>query len=140
MKHMLLHAVVASGVAFVPLIAMGQTVNPPNANQEVVNPYYSTDEYQLAHSMFNKVRADLYRAQTNAYPNYLGDRSRFDIARNQLNGLEGNWDQGKYDVDEFQDTLSAVQMVLNDNHLMPHDRDVLSADVSRLLDFRTEYY
>jgi hypothetical protein len=90
--------------------------------------------------MFDRIRADLYRAQTNAYPNYLGDGSRFDVARNELNQLEHRWDQGRYDTSEFDNTFSAVQMVLNDNRLIPHDRDVLSADLSRLLEFRADYY
>lgn len=63
-----------------------------------------------------------------------------DIARNELGRLEHKWYQGRYDTSEFDNTFTAVQMVLNDNRLMPHDRDVLSADVSRLFEFRAEYY
>ena len=112
----------------------------PQINQQIVNPYYSTDEYQLTHSMFDRIRADLYRAQTYAYPNNLGDVSRFDVARQQLGRLEQNWDQARYDTNEFERTMTALQMVVNDNRLTPHDRDELSADLSRLLEFRSEYY
>lgn len=63
---------IASSMILCPLMATGQT-----ANQQIVNTYYSQDKYQNTHSMFDRIRADLYRAQTNAYPNHLGDRSRF---------------------------------------------------------------
>jgi len=62
------------------------------------------------------------------------------LPTNELEALEQNWDKGKYDTREFDNTVSAVQMVLNDNRLIPHDGDVLSADLSRLLEFRAEYY
>lgn len=113
-----------------------------SAMAAIVNPYYSADEYQLAHSMFDRIRADLVSAQTNANanPSNLGDAPRVDMARQELGRLEQNWDQARYDTSEFQRTMTAVQMVMNDNRLAPHDRDELSADLSRLLEFRSEYY
>jgi len=123
----------------VSLVLPAAAVTPP-INQEIVNPYYSVDEFQLTHSMFDRIRADLNRAETYAYPNNLGDAPRFDIARQELGRLEQNWDQARYDTSEFERTMTAVQMVVNDNRLTPHDRNELSADVSRLLEFRSEYY
>lgn len=111
-----------------------------NAGQQIESPYYSQDQYQNTHSMFDKIRADLYAAQTNAYPNYLGDGARFDVARIELQRLETNWDDAHYDSRQMDNTVDAIQMILNDNRLMGHDRAVLSADLSRLLDFRSEYY
>ncbi len=135
MKRILLSGLVGSGLLLASLAASAQTIP-----QQTQNPFYSQDEYQNTHSMFDKIRNDLYRAQTEAYPNYLGDSPRFDIAHNQLRTLESSWDKGVYDSQELDNTISAVQMVLNDNRLMGHDRDVLSADLSRLLEFRAEYY
>jgi len=125
----------ASFLAFLPLALTAQA-----PSQQIANPFYSPDEYQNTHSMFDKIQSDLNRAETNAYPNYLGDRSRFDIARNQFGKLENQWNQGRYDTNVFDNTFTALQMVLNDNRLMGHDRDVLSADLSRLIQFRNEYY
>ena len=135
MKHAFVQSLIILSLAFPGLAA-----TPPIANQQIVNPYYSADEYQLAHSMFDRIRADLDRAQTNAYPNNLGDAPRFDIAREQLGRLETHWDQARYDTSEFERTMTAIQMVLNDNRLTPHDSNELSADLSRLLEFRAEYY
>lgn len=122
------------------LLLLGVAANAQFTGQEIQNPYYSQDQYQNTHSMFEKIRADLYSAQTNAYPNYLGDGARFDVARTELQQLESNWDHGHYDSRQMENSVAAIQMVLNDNRLMGHDRDVLNADLARLLDFRTEYY
>lgn len=130
-----------AGFVAVTVTASAQTASPPVTNEQTVaNSYYSPDEYRLAHTMFDSIRNDLDRAQTNAYPNDLGDNPRFDIAHNELRNLEQSWNQGHYDIRQIGGTISAIQMVLHDNRLMPHDRDVLGRDLSRLLDFQDEYY
>lgn len=135
MHRVLLGIFAGLGMLLLSLTAPAQTVP-----EQIHNPYYSQEEYQNTHSMFDTIRNDLYRAQTNAYPNYLGDSPRFDIAHSELRQLEQNWDHAQYDSREIDNTISAMQMVLNDNRLMPHDRDVLNRDLSRLMEFRTEYY
>jgi hypothetical protein len=141
MRRALTSFAMLAGFFAVTVTASAQTASPPVTNEHTVaNPYYSPDEYRLAHTMFDRIRNDLYRAQTNAYPNDLGDTPRFDIAHNELRNLEQNWNQGHYDNRQIGDTISAIQMVLQDNRLRPHDRDVLGRDLSRLLDFKGEYY
>ena len=108
--------------------------------RQIYNPYYSQDQYQNAHTMFDKIQDDLNHAATNGYPNYLGDNARFDVARNEIGQLEQSWDHGRYDSRQFDLTTSAMQMILNDNRLMLHDREVLNADLIRLAEFRAEYY
>lgn len=135
MRRLLLQSLAGCG-----LLLLGVAANAQVTGQEIQNPYYSQDQYQNTHSMFDQIRADLYAAQTNAYPNYLGDGARFDVARNELQQLETNWDSAHYDGRQMENTVAAIQMVLNDNRLMGHDRDVLGADLARLLDFRSEYY
>jgi hypothetical protein len=140
MKRILVRSLIGSGLLiFSGLAAIAQTTP-----ERILHPFYSQDEYQNAHSMFDKIRTDLHQAQTDAYPNdlpnSLRDAPRFDITHNQLRTLEQNWNQGRYDSREFNNTLSAVRMVVNDTHLRSHDRDVLDSDLSRLLEFQAEYY
>jgi hypothetical protein len=123
-----------SGCLIVTGLASSLLAVTPDVQQQIGNPYYSVDQYQLAHSMFDHIRADLDRAGTNAYS------PRVDTARLELERLAHNWDQARYHTREFDRTMAAVQMVVNDNGLTPKDRDELSADVSRLLEFRSEYY
>jgi hypothetical protein len=127
MKNLVIHA-----LAVCAFVSCSLAAQPAPA--EVRNPFYSADEYQLAHSMFDRIQNDLDQAQTNAYG------PRFDSAHNALTVLEQNWDRAHFDSNQIANTISAIQMVLNDNRLMPHDHDALSDDVSRLLDFQTEYY
>ena len=135
MMRTLIHSLFGSALLAWGLAAAAQV--PP---EQPLNPFYSQDEYQNAHSMFDKIQADLSRASTNAYPNYLGDNARFDVARTELRQLEQRWDAGKYDTQQFDLARSAIQMVLNDNRLMGHDREVLNQDLIRLDEFRAEYY
>lgn len=130
MKRFFLQTFIASNLLLLPLL--GTT--------PIANPYYSQDEYQDAHSMFAKIRADLDRAQANEQPKFLGDGARFDIASMQLGQMENQWDQADFNTSTFDNTYTALHMVLNDNRLTGHDRDVLSADESRLIEFRSEYY
>jgi hypothetical protein len=88
--------------------------------------------------MFDKLTGDLYQAQTDVYP--LRNTSLFVSTNNQLRQLEQSWDQGHYFSREMESTISAIQMILTNNHLMPRDRDALSTDLSQLLDLKTEYY
>lgn len=130
MKRFLITSFIASILASVPLLA----------TTEIAGSYYSRDEYQLTHAMFDRIRADLDRAQANDGAKFIGDGARFDIARTELGKLEGQWDRAHFDTSEFDNAYTALHMVLNDNRLVGHDRDVLSTDESRLIEFRQEYY
>jgi hypothetical protein len=134
MKGLFFRIFIASSFVFLPLAAARAAVEP------FANPYYSQDEYLNAHSMFDKVRADLQEARTDASLSDLGDQPRLDIARNEVGHLEQQWDRGRYDTEEFDRAFTALRMVLNDNRMAGHDRDALSADLSRLIEFRNEYY
>src|SRR6202140_2701048 len=129
MRLILIHSLVGSSLLLFSLIASAQT--PP---EQVRNPFHSQDEYELAHSMFDKLSADLSRAQSN----YLADNAIFDRAQAELSVLKQNWDQGHYESRQIDATISALQMVLRDNRLIHQDLDAFSGDLSQLLDFRTE--
>jgi len=122
------------------LFAWGLAVAAQTPLEQALNPYYSEDEYQNAHSMFDKIQADLSRAATNAYSNPLGNDARIDVARTELVHLAHGWDHGQYYSRQFDLTTSAIQMVQNDNKLTLHDREVLSEDLIRLVEFGKEYY
>lgn len=104
------------------------------------NPFYSEDEYQSTHSMFDKVWSDLNGAERDSQLSHPGDGTRFDVARTELQRLETSWDRAYYDSGQMANMVAAIQTILNDNRLMGHDREALNADLSRLLEFRQEYY
>src|SRR5579864_7200454 len=79
---------------------------------------------------FDRVRADLDRAESASYPNG-GDRHRFDKVREELSEFARTGKPG-----ELNEAISALQKVVNKNRLSYQDRDVLNQDLYQLRDFR----
>jgi hypothetical protein len=80
--------------------------------------------------LFSRVRADLERAQADSGWNG-GDRRRFDKVREELSEFQRSGNRH-----ELNDTISALQKVVNDNRLAYRDRDILAQDLYQLRDFR----
>ena len=95
------------------------------------SPFYSADEYQRAHSIFEKLNADLNTAQANSSPNLISQ------ARALVNSLENNWSRAVYDSRQIDDSIAILGRVADQS---PRDRTNISDDVSRLLDLRQQYY
>lgn len=131
MKRVLFRSLMGSSLLLLSLTLSAQTIP-----EQIRNPFYSEDQYQLAHLMFDKLSADIHRAQTND----LADNAIVSRAQAELSALQQNWDKGHYNSRQIEGTISAVQMVLRDNHLMPRDRNAFSDDLTRLLEFQIEYY
>jgi hypothetical protein len=131
MKRISIQSLVASNLLLFCLIANAQT-----SPERFVSPFHSPDQYELAHSRFDKLSADLQQARSHDPVN----SAMFDRAQAALRVLEQNWDSGHYESRQIEGTIAAIQMVLRDNRLMPQDVDALADDLSQLLDFRTEYY
>jgi hypothetical protein len=79
---------------------------------------------------FDRVRADLDRAESASYPNG-GDRHRFDKVREELNDFQRSGNRS-----ELNEAISTLQKVVNKNRLSYQDRDVLNQDLYQLRDFR----
>jgi len=95
--------------------------------------YYGRDDYNRYRGgdLFSRVRADLERAQANSDWNG-GDRHRFDKVREELSEFQRSGNKH-----ELNDTISALQKVVNDNRLAYRDRDILAQDLYQLRDFRS---
>lgn len=96
---------------------------------------YPGDRYDRGGSIFDRVRADLDRAESKYYASG-GDRRRFNKVREELSEFQGKWANGRYDRHELDDVIGSLQRVVNDNRLDYRDRDVLQDDLYRLRDFR----
>jgi hypothetical protein len=96
-------------------------------------PFYSADEYQRAHFLFNKLRADLDTAQSST-PAEVINRARAD-----LNVLQSDWDSALYDSRQMEETVVTVERAVDQSPRL-RDRANLGDDASRLLDLRREYY
>jgi hypothetical protein len=68
-----------------------------------------------------------------------GDRKRVDRAMTELNDLQSKLSQRQYDQPELDDSIGAIQEVVQDNRLGPHDRDMLTEDLNRMREYREHH-
>ena len=68
-----------------------------------------------------------------------GDRGRLNHAEKQLREFANDWRRGKFDKGNLDDSISAVQHVLDNNHLSGAARDALWSDVEQLRRMREAY-
>jgi hypothetical protein len=131
MKRILIQSLLASNLLLFGMIASAQT-----SPERLVGPFHSPDQYELAHSRFDKLSADLQQARSHDPVN----SAMFDRAQAVLRVLEQNWDSGHYESRQIEGAITAIQTVQRDSRLIPQDVNALADDLSQLLDFRTEYY
>lgn len=95
------------------------------------NSFYSADQYQSAHAMFAKARTDL---------NQLTRTPETVTAQQELAALEQNWNLARYDSRQMANTILQLRAATNQTGLTMDDRNQLTADLSRLIEFQNEYY
>jgi hypothetical protein len=67
------------------------------------------------------------------------ERKRLNKASEQLRDFAKQWHKGKFDKGNLNDSINAVQKVLNDNHLTGTQRDALWNDTEELRKMREAY-
>ena len=95
--------------------------------------FYSAEEFQRTHFLFDKLRTDLQTAQGSTPANLI------DQARTAVNALQNNWDNAVYNSRQMYDTILVLETAV-DGSPLHGDRANLGDDVSRLLDLQREYY
>jgi hypothetical protein len=68
-----------------------------------------------------------------------GDRDRLNGAEKQLRNFARDWQHGKFDKDDLDRSIAAIQHVLDNNHLAGPERDDLGHDVEQLRGMREAY-
>ena len=92
--------------------------------------------------IFNRLRADLDRAEANVLPfvgDFTGDRSRISRARQEVSEFQRTWAFGDYDQRDLNQAIRAVQDVVDENNLSDRTRSALLMDLNRLRDFRASH-
>lgn len=127
----------AFAMAGLLLMGMGLTANAQY--QPRGGPRYYDRDYDRSgeHPRFlDRVRADLDRAESSTFP-FTGDRYRIARARTELNEFQRSMDAGYYNRQELNDSILAVQRVLDSSFtLSDYDRNLLIEDVSRMQNYR----
>lgn len=68
-----------------------------------------------------------------------GDRDRLTHAEHQLQNFARDWSRGKFDKGDLDQSIAAVQHVLDNNRLNGRERDALWSDVEQLRKMREAY-
>jgi hypothetical protein len=68
-----------------------------------------------------------------------GDRDRLTHAERQLRNFSHDWDHGKFDKGDLDQSIASIQHVLDNNHLNGPERDALGNDVESLRHMREAY-
>lgn len=88
--------------------------------------------------LFERVRQDLDHATSGAFP-FTGDRARLERTRMELDELQQKLTRGFYDERQLDETMAAMQAVVEGNRLAPRDRAMLTDDLNRMRDFRARH-
>ena len=88
--------------------------------------------------LFQRVRDDVRYVQSVTFSGG-GDQYRLANVIQELDELQGKLSAGRYDERELDDVVGALQRVVQDNRMLPRDRDVLNDDLNRLRDFRARH-
>ena len=94
--------------------------------------FYRGGEWQG--QLFARIRRDLDYASRDAFRG--DDRYRLDRTYRELDELQRDYASGRWDREELDDVIRALDRVVDDNRLPPRSRDILRNDLERLRDLR----
>jgi hypothetical protein len=93
---------------------------------------------QTVSELVDRVHQDLDHGYQ-AWHLHKADRDRLTHAEHQLRKFSGDWSRGKFDKDDLDQSIAAIQHVLDNNHLSGPERDALGQDVEQLRGMRQAY-
>ena len=97
--------------------------------------FYHGENWRMR--LFERVREDLNRVQTVAFPG--NDEYRIVKTKEELTDLQSKVTAGKYDEPELDSVIGALGKVVADNRLSTRDREMLNDDLTRLRDYREHH-
>ena len=89
-------------------------------------------------ALVDRVHEDLDRGYR-AWHLSESDRDRLTHAEHQLRDFARHWREGRFDKGALDDSIAAIQHVLDNNHLRGGERDALWNDVGELRHMREAY-
>jgi len=142
MRHLLMKTMAGSSLLLMALAAHAQDRDRYRDDDR----YYDRDERAYRReepynrgggSLIDRVQSDLRYADSDAYSR--GERKRIDNARKELWEFQREWSAGRFNRHELDDSIAAIQKVVDHNALRDRARSVLWADLQSLRTFRAEY-
>ncbi len=138
MKHLLLRSIAGTGLMLFGLTASMQAQRPrdDDAYHRGRDDYYRGNQWHAR--FFERIREDLNHVQVTAFPG-SGDEYRIARTKEELNELQNQFAEHRYNEREVDEVIGTLQRVVADNRLSERDRDILNDDLNRLRDFRARH-
>lgn len=95
-------------------------------------------EQQWRMHVFQRVKDDVEHVRATTWPDGR-DEYRLNRTVDQLSQLQEDLGNRVYDERDLDDVIGVLSRVVDDNHMRPRDRDMLTDDLSRLRDFREHH-
>jgi hypothetical protein len=89
-------------------------------------------------ALIDRVHTDLNRGYEHWHL-ANSDRNRLNDAEKKLRGFARDWERGKFSKGDLDDSIAAIQHVLDNNHLAGEERDALWSDTEQLRHMREAY-
>ena len=118
-------------IAFLAIAACALRVNAQFGPRELYRP-------EAVSALVDRVHEDLNRGYQ-VWRLKNSDRDRLTHAEHQLRDFAKEWNRGKFSKDELDESIAAVQHVLDNNRLTGRERDALWSDVEQLRRMREAY-
>lgn len=88
--------------------------------------------------VFAHVRTDLDHLGSIAFT-APREKQRTENTKRELTDLQAKLDHGRFDQGELNDVIDSMRKSANDQRLSPRDREVLSDDLNRILDYQAHH-
>lgn len=133
MKHPWIKTLAGSGLLLLTLTASAQYPQRPPEPY----PYQVQDEREARQTdrLFDRLRGDLDSAHAGTLP-YSADRNRVMVARDRVEDCQRAVNAGDYDRRLFDDTIVAIQRVVDLNRLSDRTHNYLADDLNQLRSMR----
>jgi hypothetical protein len=118
-------------LASLAIAASAVTLNAQFGPRELYRP-------EAVSALIDRVHEDLNRGYQ-AWHLKNSDRDRLTHAEHQLRDFARAWSRGKFDKDELDESIGAIQHVLDNNRLTGRERDALWSDAEQLRRMREAF-
>jgi hypothetical protein len=137
MRGLLIRSVAVSSLLIAAVAVHGQDYGRYRGDDR----YYDRDDRRQygrnRGGLIEQVQSDLSYAQSSVYSR--GEARRLDKAKRELWEFQRKWSAGRFDRHELNDSIAAMQKVVDHHALDERARSVLWNDLQRLREFRAQY-
>lgn len=130
MKHLLMKTIAGSGFLLMSLTASAQYL-PRQDYPDHYQAQVDRDGAQRQNQVLDRIRTDLDRVRDDTLP-FTPARDRVIRAQERVNACQRSLNTGTYDRRTFDDTISALQTVVDANHLTDQGQQYLRDDIRDL--------